>query len=108
MSKVIIFDLDGTIFDTIEDITSVMNFALNKYGYKSIGEEEMKGCVGGSAKEMVVGALTVLGESIKEEVCEKIADAYVAKMLGKTDSKNKIFDGIGEVVSTFRKIRVIA
>ncbi len=28
----IVFDFDGTLFDTSEDITKAMNFALNKTG----------------------------------------------------------------------------
>lgn len=32
----IIFDLDGTLLDTLEDLTDSVNYALQKYNYPTV------------------------------------------------------------------------
>ena len=36
MNKLIIFDLDGTVIDTIEDIADAMNKMLSANGFKRV------------------------------------------------------------------------
>ncbi len=44
--KGVIFDLDGTLLDTITDLTNATNKALRKHGYASITTEDMKKLIG--------------------------------------------------------------
>lgn len=41
--KLIIFDLDGTLVDSIIDITDSLNYALKPFGFKTYSEGEVKG-----------------------------------------------------------------
>lgn len=38
----IIFDLDGTLLDTLEDLTDSVNYALQKYNYPTHTIDEVK------------------------------------------------------------------
>ena len=40
MVKAIIFDLDGTLTDTIGDLAAAVNFVLDKNGFPTHSEEE--------------------------------------------------------------------
>jgi phosphoglycolate phosphatase len=58
MIKLIIFDLDGTLVDSVPDIANALNYALTPYNFKKITSEEAKDLVGeGSTKliEKIVG-----------------------------------------------------
>lgn len=44
--KLAIFDLDGTLLDTIADLAAATNFALAHYGLPTHKEEEYKFFVG--------------------------------------------------------------
>ena len=44
--RVIIFDLDGTIFDTREDITDAVNFARRRFGKPELTIDEVTSMVG--------------------------------------------------------------
>ena len=44
--KAIIFDLDGTLLNTINDITKALNYALSKNGYDVVTVDEAKYLVG--------------------------------------------------------------
>ena len=46
MIKCCIFDLDGTVLDTIATITHFVNVTLQKHGFSEITEEECKVFVG--------------------------------------------------------------
>ena len=48
--KAAIFDLDGTLLDTIEDLDDSMNYVLEKMGFPIHGMEEYKYFVGWNTK----------------------------------------------------------
>jgi phosphoglycolate phosphatase len=53
MKKAIIFDLDGTILDTIYDIHQAVNIGLKKFNYPQVSIEQVKQSVGSGAKQMI-------------------------------------------------------
>ena len=46
MYKLCVFDLDGTIVYTIEDIAASLNRALEKNGFPKLSEREVQAIVG--------------------------------------------------------------
>jgi phosphoglycolate phosphatase len=54
--KGVIFDLDGTLLDTIEDITSALNTVMSRHGFKQFSIEEAKKMVGDGMRELMVRA----------------------------------------------------
>lgn len=55
--KSVIFDLDGTLLNTIEDLTDAMNTALMKMGYPTRSVDECKYLVGEGPDAFARGAL---------------------------------------------------
>jgi phosphoglycolate phosphatase len=53
----VIFDLDGTLADTIDDIGAACNFALHKYGMSGHTSDEYKYFVGDGIRELIERAL---------------------------------------------------
>ena len=45
MKKLIIFDLDGTLLNTIADLAHSTNYALNKLGYPTHDVEKYNFCL---------------------------------------------------------------
>ena len=52
MYKLCVFDLDGTIVYTIEDIAASLNRALEKNGFPKLSEREVQAIVGHSTAYM--------------------------------------------------------
>ena len=68
MIKGIIFDLDGTLLNTIDDIADSVNAVLKKHGLPTHTVEEYKTFVGSGAKVLITSAL---GEMRTTKNCTK-------------------------------------
>jgi phosphoglycolate phosphatase len=68
--KGIIFDLDGTLVDTIDDIGDSTNILLNKYGFDSYTRENFIEWIGN-------GAVRFVQNAVGEKVSREQLNAYV-------------------------------
>ena len=80
MIKGCLFDLDGTLLDTLTTIRYYLNKTLSEYEIRNITEEETKIFVGKGAKNLVETAMKAGGIDLTKEenkkLSEKICDEY--------------------------------
>lgn len=60
--KGVIFDLDGTLTDTLESIAYSVNLTLNEFGFPSIEKDHYRYFVGDGAAKLIQRALLHLGD----------------------------------------------
>lgn len=53
MKTAILFDLDGTLLDTLADLHNAVNFALDRFGYPRRSMEEVRRFVGNGAARLI-------------------------------------------------------
>ena len=53
MYDTIIFDLDGTLLDTLEDLMDSVNYIMDKYGFPRRTLEEIRTFVGNGLKNLL-------------------------------------------------------
>ena len=53
----ILFDLDGTLLYTLEDLTDSINYMLDKYGFETHSIDDVRQFVGNGLRMLVVRAL---------------------------------------------------
>ena len=102
----VIFDLDGTLADTLSSIAYFANLALAKSGLPEIPKEEYRYLVGNGAKRLVHGMLRSVGADTEENfarVAPLYNDGYDADALYLT----KPYDGIVELLDRLRRHNVI-
>lgn len=77
MIKLIVFDLDGTLLDTSQDIRNALNGSLKKFGLSEISLEQTTNYLGNGARKLVdcaVAGKTDKAQEVYADFCEKYAD----------------------------------
>ena len=74
--KLIIFDLDGTLVDTVQDITNALNHALFSHDIKTLTVRETTKLVGEGVTRLVEKVLPEGKEHLKDDVMRKFLEYY--------------------------------
>ncbi len=99
-TKLVIFDMDGTILDTLQDLTDSINHALDVNGYPIHTLEEVKSYVGNGRRKLVERAVPEgLSESEIEKVFNELVDYYPKNCANHT----KPYDGIIELFQSLKE-----
>jgi len=75
MIKTIIFDMDGTILNTLDDIAASVNYALNKHKLPSKTLDEIRLAVGRGAMNLIKD---VVPKKSSSELIQSVYDQYQA------------------------------
>lgn len=97
MKKLVIFDMDGTLIDSLPDIMSRLNSTMERFGYPKLDRNATMDIIGNGARELVKDAVP---EKISEQKLEEMYDDFCSFYKGDFGSKTKVFDGIMEVLET--------
>lgn len=96
----VIFDLDGTLVDSIEDIAISMNEVLKEKNYKQHQINEYKYFIGNGAKTLVEKASPQeTSKEEQEELLERFKEIYKEKI----DTTTKVYEGIYELLEKLEK-----
>ncbi len=104
MYKAVIFDLDGTLLDTLTDLASSVNFALRQCGYPERTVDEVRRFIGNGVVKLMHRATP---DGIDEEAFEKCFNTFRSHYLENMKATTKPFDGINELLEELeiRKIK---
>ncbi|QVY64603.1 HAD family hydrolase [Polaribacter sp. Q13] len=94
--KAVIFDLDGTLVNSIKDIADAMNIVLKKRNYPTYNYETYKTFVGSGVRSLVVSALPE--ENPKNEEVEACLKDMMQVYSEVCTVKTKPYEGILELL----------
>lgn len=96
----VIFDLDGTLTDTLGDLRNSVNYALNQFGFPERSLDEVRSFVGNGVRRLIYLSVP---ENTSEEVSEKCLDVFKEYYKENSLVETKPYDGIIEMIEKLRK-----
>lgn len=95
MYDTIIFDLDGTLLNTIEDLTDAVNYTLVNYGFSKRTTEEVKSFVGNGMENLLKKSLPI---TVKEDKFKEIFNFYKNYYSKNSQKKTHLYEGVLEML----------
>ena len=103
MKKLVIFDLDGTLVNSLGDLSFCMNKMLKEYGLPEVSIEETIKFIGYGAKKYV--ELSMKGKLLdKLEECLSVYSNYLATYSGKN---SHVYEGLEEIIYKLKEEGVL-
>ena len=94
MYKTVVFDFDGTLFDTSEGIVKSVRYALDSFGINEPDEESLNGFIGPLLCDEFESRYGIDGA----KATEKFRERYAVKGV----YESRVYDGIPELVKALR------
>lgn len=93
--RAIIFDLDGTLLDTIEDLTGATNHVLVAAGHEPVSAAHCRTMIGNGVRMLLERAMGLEGKALDEAQAQYLAYYHEHKF-----DHTRPFQGIPEVLDT--------
>jgi phosphoglycolate phosphatase len=92
----VIFDLDGTLVDTLDDITTSLNVTVTDIGRPPLNPGQVRGMVGEGLRVLMQRATGIDGESTLKDLIEAFREHYLAHLL----DRSRLYPGMAVSLDT--------
>ncbi len=99
MYEFIVFDLDGTLLNTLEDLTDAVNVALSKNSLQERSLQEVRSFIGNGIKKLIERAVGEENQAIAEKALRDFKDYYGEHCADKT----RPYEGIIPLLQVLKK-----
>lgn len=109
MIDTVIFDLDGTLLFTLEDLKNSTNFALGQFGFPQRSLDEVKEFVGNGVRKLIERAVPEgTNDEVTEDVLRIFKENYSQNMYNCTKPYNSIEKLLSELKQKGLKTAVVS
>ena len=100
--KAILFDLDGTLLDTLKDIADSMNAVLGRHAMKTFPVDDYRLLVGKGLRELIKCVLPE--DKIREQTIDEFLSAMRIEYAKRWAENSKPYPGIPDLLDELQKI----
>ena len=96
----ILFDLDGTLLNTLEDLTDATNYALDQFGYPPRTLAQVRRAIGNGAANQIRKSLP---DGTDEEIVQQVLAVYKPYYTNHCQIKTKPYEGVLKALEILKK-----
>jgi len=98
--RIIVFDLDGTLVDSMRDLVPALNRAISLDGLPPIPFQDVGHIVGKGALAMIARAFDFHGKPLEKSRQKELLDVFLAEYEAHIADDTVYFDGVFEALDT--------
>ena len=103
--RAVIFDLDGTLLDTLEDLANSVNSVLSHNGYPTHEVDTFRNRVGGGARNLIASSVPEKLAS-EEKIIERLLGEYKAHYSRHDMDRTAPYEGIQDMLISFSRRQI--
>lgn len=97
--RTIVFDLDGTVLNTLEDLADAVNYALAQNGYPLRTVDEVRRFIGNGIRTLIERAVPA---NTSKECTDRVYDVFLRQYREHCADKTRPYEGIIELLHRLR------
>jgi len=97
----LLFDLDGTLVDTLPDLTNAVNEALREHGYEALQPQQVRPMIGDGMAMLLTRAFTARGGNAVE--AEATYKRFIEIYEGVATANSISYPGVSETLARLRE-----
>ena len=97
--KLAVFDLDGTVLDTLADLAGALNHTLAEYGFPERTSEQVRLAIGGGLRRMIDRSVP---DSVPAERKEPVFRSFVERYAAHFMDKTRPYEGVPDLLRNLK------
>jgi phosphoglycolate phosphatase len=94
LSRIIVFDLDGTLVDTAPDLIAALNFVLDREGLPAVPLEAARNMIGAGARRLIERGLELEGRAMSVEDVTRLTGDFIDYYAAHIADASRPFEGL--------------
>jgi len=103
IAPTIVYDLDGTLADTAEDLVATLNWLLAKEGLKPMPVESAGSLVGAGARALIKRGFAASGVSLESDKLEALFADYLDYYGAHIMVRSRLYPGVDKALAAFER-----
>ena len=100
----IVYDLDGTLADTAEDLVATVNWLLGREGLQPLKVESAGSLVGAGARALIARGFQASGRSLEPRKLETLFGDFVAHYNAHIVDRTRLYPGVDKALHAFARL----
>lgn len=101
--EAVLFDMDGTLLNTLTDLTDSLNYVLAENGFPTHKEQDVKSFLGNGVRFLISSALP---QGVDQAAAERVLNAFKERYAQHIQDKTSPYEGIMPLLHSLKNMGV--
>ena len=103
IAPTIVYDLDGTLADTAEDLVATLNWLLGREGLAPLKVENAGSLVGAGARALIKRGFAASGKTLDPQAMEALFADFLAHYNAHIADRTRLYPGVDRALAAFAR-----